>query len=133
MYERRIGKMKSLGSYILIYPQARTIEVHLSYRSFEKDNLHFAECPELELIDQGKSTKEAVKNLQNMISITLVSAIETGILDEMLTNLGFKRAKVPVPSIEIYDHPAESFVDFNPLEFIETLTPELVKKESAFA
>lgn len=125
--------MRPSDSYIVIYPQARTIEVRLSYRNFKKDGLHFAECPELELIDQGNSTKEAVKNLRNMISITLVSAIETGVLDEMLTNYGFKRIKVPVPSIEIYEHPAESYADFNPLEFLAPLTPELVRKESAFA
>ena len=109
--------MPSPPSYIMINFKDRVIEMLLSVRIYRQKSWYFAECPELELVDQGKSKKEAVLSLQQMISISLIEAFETGNLAEMLKELGFKENKVPVPTLRIYANTSIKAANLTPLPF----------------
>jgi len=77
------------NSYILINRDLRMLQVQLSYRDFKEDGWYFAECPELRMMDQGKTKKEAYRNLVSLVLTNLVVAVETGYLDDYLKALGF--------------------------------------------
>lgn len=87
---------RSEVSYIFIDTRNRIIEAQLSCVFSKEGKWHFAECPELDLIDQGRTMRDAVENLTQMICETLVAAIENGKMTDMMQTLGFEEVK-PVP------------------------------------
>lgn len=62
-------------------PETLSLKIH-----FENE-YWFAECPELKLMDQGKSMLEAITNLFNMMYVSLLSAYEHGTFEAMLKEL----------------------------------------------
>jgi predicted RNase H-like HicB family nuclease len=95
--------VKARRSYIFVNRRDRILDLCLSYRDF-KENGHYAvECPELGLMDQGKTKAEAYEHLAENIFTTLVTAIETGNLRAHLKALGFRERKIPIPDAEIFD------------------------------
>ena len=93
---------KGENSYILINRDLRMLQVQLSYRDFKEDGWCFAECPELKLVDQGKTKKEAYGNLVSMVLTTLVVAVETGNIDNYLKKLGFKKDRLDIPILKVF-------------------------------
>ena len=102
-------------SYIFIDWNFRIVEAVLSCRYSEEDGWFFAECTELRLIDQGESRTEAMNNLANMIIASLIDAITTGKIDEMLAELGFTKEKINIPNRNYYKQPATYDEGTNPL------------------
>jgi len=83
-------------SYIFIDSRKKEIEVQVSCSFRKRGKWHFAECQELQLIDQGLSKRQALDNLAEMIVLALVSAVENGKIGDMLKALGFRKLE-PVP------------------------------------
>ena len=75
-------------SYIFVDHNQQTIEAQISCTFTRRGKWHFARCPELQLIDQGRTRREALNCLMEMIFQTLVTAAETGKLEGMLKELG---------------------------------------------
>lgn len=103
-------------SYIMFNAKLRVLEIKLSIDIGRENGLYLATCPELQLIDQGKTMKEAIQNITEMALISLIEAIETGNIDAMMKELGFTRAKVPVPTVSIYKVSNEAYANLIPLE-----------------
>jgi len=82
-------------SYILVDYKNHTVEMRLSMRVFKEDNYFFAECPELQLLDQGRFPREAADSLIDMIQASIMEAILTNNLDKMLNHLNFKKNSIP--------------------------------------
>jgi hypothetical protein len=101
-------------SYIFVDLKNQVMEARLSCSCTSRGKLHFAECPELDLIDQGRSRREAVDNLTNMIVETLLAAIETGKFERMMKQLGFSRRTL-LPYRTIFRQSLESMDDLIPL------------------
>ena len=98
---------RSEVSYIFIDTRNRIIEAQLSCVFSKEGKWHFAECPELDLIDQGRTMRDAVENLTQMISETLVAAIENGKMTDMMQALGFEEVK-PVPEKTFFSQTLKS-------------------------
>jgi predicted RNase H-like HicB family nuclease len=83
-------------SYSFIYLDAgkKVLEARLSCTFTRRGKWHFAKCPELQLVDQGTSRREAIDNLTSMIFETLAAAVEIGKIDDMLHALGFRKIRV---------------------------------------
>jgi hypothetical protein len=101
------------------------MEVGLSVRTFREGSWFFAECPELKLIDQGKTRKEAIHYLRQMVIASLIEAIESGNIEAMLTTLGFKQTKYRGKPIEYYDMQGEKYKNYLPLTFDATISPRV--------
>ncbi len=112
-----MAKMKSKKApiYIRFDRQQRILDLLLSLREFFEDGEYLAECPELQLIGQGKSKRSAYDTLVEMILTTLIVAIETDTITEHLKALGFKKIDLPVPSIEIFNTTRKTASDTIPL------------------
>jgi len=106
-------------SYIFVDRIHHEIHARVSCKTSSKGKWHFAECPELDLMDQGLSKIEAIENLKNMVGAVLSESVETENLDGMLRELGFKISKMPVPNLEIFQMSNEPFRNMFPLP-IET-------------
>jgi hypothetical protein len=102
-------------SYIYFDGKNRTIEARLSCAFKKRREWYFAECPELQLVDQGKSKREALENLNAMITASIVEAFEAGKLGEMLVKLGFRKQELPLRDREIFRQELESAGDLQPL------------------
>jgi len=89
-------------SYIYIDWNFRIVEACLSCFFFKEEGWHFAECKELELLDQGENKNEALKNLSNMINAMLLDAISTGKIENILKELGFKKERIEIPNRDYY-------------------------------
>ncbi|MFH1675762.1 MAG: hypothetical protein ABIC40_01970 [bacterium] len=90
------------NSYILVNRDLGSIQVRVSYRDFKEDGWYFGECPELRLVDQGKTRKEAYENLIEMVLTTLITAVASDNIDSYLTKLGFKKARLEIPELKIF-------------------------------
>ena len=88
-------------SYIFVDLKHRLIEARLSCSYTKEGEWHFAECPELRLVAQGKSKWQALENLVDMIAASLIEAIESDKIDEMLRELGFRRTEL-VPLRKVF-------------------------------
>ena len=93
---------KKLKPYIQINRQQRSLNYCLSHKEYEEDGDWLAECPELQLIVAGKTKLDAYDTLVEMITTTLVAAIETDTIGEHLKALGFGEIELPVPTMNIY-------------------------------
>ncbi|MCD6217948.1 hypothetical protein J7L05_08835 [bacterium] len=80
--------------YIIVDEANNILEIYLSYVLQSEDSWHFAECPELQIADQGKTQREAIENLQKMVVEVLLEAIQTGNLNRMLSDLGFRKSTI---------------------------------------
>ena len=124
--------MKARRSYIFVNRRERILDLCLSYRDF-KENGHYAvECPELRLMDQGKTKAEAYEHLAQNIFTTLVVAIETGNLQAHLRALGFKERKIPVPDAEIFEIPYSEEPDLLPLTLKASLPVDIRSGQGQF-
>jgi len=79
-----------------------------------EDGWYFAECPELEIMDQGRTQREAIENLQKMVMATLLEAVETRNLDAMLLELGFR--KTAIHQGKQFKSTISSYEDMHPLK-----------------
>jgi predicted RNase H-like HicB family nuclease len=104
----------------------------VSYRDFKENGHYVVECPELRLMDQGKTKSEAYDNLAQNILATLIIAIETGNLGAHLTALGFKEKKIPLPEAEIFDIAHSDDPDLIPLSLKASLPADLNSPQSQF-
>ncbi len=95
--------MSSNDSYVMINEKERFLEVKLSVRTFKDSGWFIAECPELDLADQGKTKRKSIENLHRMVIFSLIEAIESGNIEPMLKKLGFNKIKVPVPDLMIFN------------------------------
>ena len=107
--------MPPMESYIMINEKERFLEVKLSVRTFKNSGWYIAECPELDLADQGKTKRKSIENLHRMVIFSLIEAIETGHIKPMLKELGFSKIKVPVPDLMIFNIPSEKYEKYDPL------------------
>ena len=122
--------MKPTGSsYILINPTERRLEMQLSFRHFKEGRWYFAECPELKLIDQGKTLKSAYNNLRQMVIASLIEAIESDNVDMMLRALGFKRSALTEPALNVYNVSGEKYKNLIPLDIRTTVSPKVLEGE----
>jgi predicted RNase H-like HicB family nuclease len=80
-------------SYILMNFEEQAITLYFSYKIHEEDGKFFAECPQLQCMDQGDTRIDAINNLKLMIRDIIDYAVEGKSLDEMLTDLKFKGLK----------------------------------------
>ncbi|MCD6218584.1 hypothetical protein J7L05_12120 [bacterium] len=113
------------NSYILVDRLNRKLEVRLSYRSWKRGKWDFARCVELQMTDQGKTKREAITNLNGMVLISLIEAVETDNIDAMLKSLGFKMKKLPIPKRKYYSQKIDSFEKLNSLTFNEPILSEM--------
>jgi len=120
--------VSSSTSYVMFNTGERFLDVKLSVRTFKENGWHFANCPELDLVDQGKTIKAAIANLHEMVITSLIEAIETDNIDSMLKALGFTRSKVPKQSIAIYNIPADKYENLFPLTFKAAVPPQVGMK-----
>ena len=111
----------------MVNRKQRILTVHVSYRDFEEDGWFFAECPELQLMEQGKSKREAFDNLADMVISTLVIAIGTDFIDQLLHDLGFKKMDLPFPGINVFDQKIRQKSDAIPLNLDINLPTQLGK------
>jgi len=102
-------------SYIFVDGINLKIEASLSCIISEEDEWFLAECPELRLIDQGTSPREAQQNLTDMISCALIEAFETGNLGRMLRKLGFRKREIPLKNREIFSRVIKDVGKYQPL------------------
>ena len=110
------------NSYILINRDLRVMQIQLSYRDFKEDGWYFAECPELRMMDQGKTKRSAYENLRAMILTTLITAFETDCIDAYLKELGFKQDKLGIPVLNVYKQTID-LPDVIPLSLEAALPP----------
>jgi predicted RNase H-like HicB family nuclease len=110
--------MKVDSSYIMYNSTQGTLEFRLSAKIAEDENWFLASCPELQMTDQGKTVKEAIRNLTEMVEISLIEAIETGHIESMLKALGFNRSKVPVPTVSIYEMSGAEYQNLVPIYLV---------------
>lgn len=89
--------------FIVKRPDCTEIEGRFSARTYEEDGVVYAECLELRLVDYGSKPWEAIENLRNMIIVTIMDALETNTLDDMMLELGFKREAKSIPTLEVYN------------------------------
>lgn len=80
-----------------------SIEVNVSHRTWSRERWHFAQCPELQLIEQGKSKKECVKNLSDMIVASLEEAIASNNIKGMMRELGFSLKTLIIAQKDYYE------------------------------
>jgi len=110
-------------SYIYIDGKNRVIEAQLSCAFSRRGKLHFAECPELQLIDQGYSKREALENLTEMAAATIIEAVRAGKLDGMLRVLGFTKQRIPLRDRTIFKQVLEGADNLTPLPIEVPLEP----------
>jgi hypothetical protein len=107
--------MVPADSYVMINEKERFLEVKLSVRTFKDNGWYIAECPELDLADQGKTKRKSIENLHRMVIFSLIEAIETGHIEPMLKKLGFNKIEVPVPDLMIFNIASEKYEKYDPL------------------
>jgi predicted RNase H-like HicB family nuclease len=105
---------KSLKPYIIIDSANGILEVSLSYVIHQDEGWFFAECPELHQMDQGKTQREAIENLLEMVKAVLLEAFESAKLDAMLMELGFKKSSIH--QRKEYKSSIKKFEDMHPLK-----------------
>ncbi len=110
-------------SYIFVDLRSEVIEARLSCVYTRKGKWHFAECPELQLIDQGESRNEAFDNLIRMAMETIIEALESGKMDAMMRELGFRAQRIPVPDRSIFRRGLVGAKDLVPLPINGSLRP----------
>ena len=109
--------LKSSNSYIAIESTEDyfIMQVYVSCKTKIENGWHFACCPELGLMDQGYSKREAIENLILMVRETLIEALETGNLDAMLKELGFN--KRTQRTRKRYTSSIDAFEELYPIKF----------------
>ncbi|MCB0601544.1 MAG: type II toxin-antitoxin system HicB family antitoxin [Saprospiraceae bacterium] len=56
----------------------------------EEDNLFYAECPSLDLVDFGDTKEQAKSNFEVLLDMFFEDIIERGTFREVMTDLGWK-------------------------------------------
>ncbi len=101
-------------SYIFIDLKNRKIEAGLSCSCKKSGGYYIAKCPELDIVDQGRTQREAIYHLSKNVAETLITAIELGKLEGMLKELGFRKGQV-IPDRTVFKQTVESVVGDFPL------------------
>jgi predicted RNase H-like HicB family nuclease len=87
----------------------------LPYEVKEDDEWYVASCRDLDVHSQGKTRKQAIANLREALILFLTSALERGVLDQVLKEAGYSpRRAVPTRS----KHP-QKYLDI-PLHLMTT-------------
>lgn len=118
--------MDSPHSYIMINKTGYryTINMSLSIKIEKEKDLFLAECMELQLVDYGKTLRESLDNIKDMIILTIAEALHAGKLDEMMTKLGFAKDAEYIEMSDIYNTTIDNSCNFYPLKLENTLLPE---------
>ncbi|MBI5524456.1 MAG: type II toxin-antitoxin system HicB family antitoxin [Desulfarculus sp.] len=58
-----------------------------------------ATCPVLDVVTQGETAEKAKKNLEQALTLFLVSCFERGTLEEVLSQCGFRPSLIATPSV----------------------------------
>jgi hypothetical protein len=82
------------SSYVFLDYRNRNIEARLSCSFQKRGKWYFANCRELELVDQGLTQKEAFENLLQMISSVILDAVDTGKIEAVLKEYGTRNMKL---------------------------------------
>ena len=69
------------------------INFKLPFTVKKKKNYYVSYCPLIDLYSQGETKNIAIKNLADAISLFLLSCIERGTLDKVLSRCGAKIVK----------------------------------------
>lgn len=69
------------------------IQFHLFGVVQREGQWYIAHCPPLDLTTQGRTEREAKRNLQEAAELFLISCLERGTLDQALRELGFVEVK----------------------------------------
>ena len=79
-----------------------TFNVKLPAEVKKKGKMYISRCPLLDVYSQGETENQAVKNLAEALQLFILSCFERGVLNKVLTECGFKLARVktakPIPS-----------------------------------
>ncbi len=67
-----------------------TMTVRLPFKIRKKGKLYISSCPALDVFSQGRTQKEAKKNLIEALEAFLTACIEHGTLDDVLKECGLK-------------------------------------------
>jgi len=118
-------------SYIFIDRKNLSLEINVSYKTWSRAGWYFANCPELQLIDQGKSKGESIENLSEMIIASLEEAIESNHIKEMLRELGFSRRTLTAPKKEYYELPVTLNKNMNMLYLMVPLSKVTIDKPAS--
>ncbi|MGD9973666.1 MAG: type II toxin-antitoxin system HicB family antitoxin [Desulfatirhabdiaceae bacterium] len=82
----------------------------------KKKNWWIASCPILDVITQGETEEKAKQNLNDALSLFLVSCFERGTLDSVLKECGFRPGRT---GKKIADYPESKYIDV-PIELLTT-------------
>ena len=77
----------------------------LPYRVKPDDGWYVASCTDLDVHSQGKTAKQAVANLREALDLFLISALERGVLEQVLKEAGFvaqRAASAPAKGAQKY-------------------------------
>ncbi|MFH1515088.1 MAG: hypothetical protein ABIG42_06465 [bacterium] len=110
-----VDKTLKNTSHILIDYKHQMVEVRLSMRVYRDGKYFLAECPELKLIDQGSTSREAVENLFQMSQASIMEAVLTGNIEGMLKELGFQPGKLALDNRRLFNQKIEESADFLPM------------------
>ncbi|MEK6651481.1 MAG: type II toxin-antitoxin system HicB family antitoxin [Nitrospirota bacterium] len=69
------------------------LQVKLPISIKKKEGLFIVCCPPLDLWSQGRTEAEARKNIEEAIKLFIITCIEKGTLDAVMTECGFKLSK----------------------------------------
>lgn len=81
--------------------------IELPYHIDREDDLYVSCCPILDVVSQGYSEEEAIKNLGEAVSLFIGTCFEMGTLDEVLKQCGFQ------PVTRLKRHSKKSWSTFN--------------------
>jgi len=69
------------------------LTAHLPFKIKKRSKWFVSSCPILDIYSQGRTEQEAIKNLEEALSLFFISCLEIGTLDQILKNCGFIVAK----------------------------------------
>ena len=81
-----------------------TIRLSVPIKMFREDSIHVAGCEPLQVYSQGATPEEARKNVEEALSLFVVSCFERGTLERVLLDSGFT-PDLPSGVMEAEDEP----------------------------
>ena len=81
------------------------VRVKLPYKIREENNWYISCCFPLDIHAQGRTEKEAIKQLKEAVELFLTSCIEMGTLENVLKECGLTLAKSKKPLTSFQNQP----------------------------
>ena len=73
------------------------LNIRLSFEIVKKEKWYVASCQALDVFSQGKTEKQAKKNLRESLCLFLTSCVERGTLEAVLKECGFRHIPDSAP------------------------------------